>query len=581
MRTTSCGPRLAVLLGLVLTVGLATWPIVWAEATPVLVTDVRVVDAPAEQEVIVTASGPIRYALVDLNPNWIAVDVRDATLVMSGAPRSSGTGEIQSIRVSQHAPGVVRIIVELDAPVRYRVSASADATRVMISIPGQAVQDTLCSARAAPAALTSAEPIDLNARDQEITDVLSALARIARASLVTDPSVRGRITVHLIGVTFRKALQVIADQNDLSLTITGNTIVVAKRDRVARPSLCRYPLANIAARDFVANILPVTGLKKEQVAVDNANNAIFVYGTPEEQARVADLLVQVDVASELVTMRVIKLNYIDAAAFLDLLGALPDTVVRAAKVNRATNSIVLTATAAQMLAVDALLSQVDTPLPQVMIEASVTEIPTEVIKTLGVAWQTATALTITSPGANPATGQLQFSVAAPTITAILNTLIQESKARLLANPRLAVRDGETADMTVGDKIPFQVLNAQGVPSIVILDAGVKLRITPRINRDGYLTILMHPEVSEIATAPAPGVPPTIATREADTSLTVRDGTPIVLAGLIQKNATRTTVKVPLLGDIPILGWLFKSTSTDTKDTEVVFIVTPHILPRIG
>ena len=572
--------RMYVLLGLVIIIGLATWPIARADAAPVLVTEVRIVDAAGEQQVIVTASGPVRYALVDLNPNWIAVDVREATLVANGVPRPA-RGDIENVRVSQHAPGVVRVIVELGSTTRYRVSMSPDASHVIISIPVQAVQDTLCSARGMPAALTSSDPIDLNARDQEITDVLTALARLARASVVTDPSVRGRITVHLIGVTFRKALQVIADQNDLSLTITGNTILVAKRDKVGRPGLCRYPLTNIAARDFVANLLPVIGLKKEQVAVDGANNAIFVYGTTDEQARVAELISQVDVASELVTTRVIKLNYIDAAAFLDLLGALPDTGIRSAKVNRGANSIVLTATAAQMTSVDALLGQVDTPLRQVMIEASVTEIPTDVVKNLGVTWQTATTFTITSPGANPATGQLQFSIAAPPITAILNTLIQENKARLLANPRLAVRDGETADMTVGDKIPFQVLNAQGVPSLVILDAGVKLRITPRVNRDGYLTILMHPEVSEIATAPAPGVPPTISTREADTALTVRDGTSIVLAGLIQKNETRTTVKVPLLGDIPILGWLFKSESTDRKDTEVVFIVTPHILPRIG
>ncbi|HEX2712669.1 MAG TPA: type II and III secretion system protein, partial [Candidatus Acidoferrales bacterium] len=188
--------------------------------------------------------------------------------------------------------------------------------------------------------------------------------------------------------------------------------------------------------------------------------------------------------------------------------------------------------------------------------------------------------TVTSTGTNPSTGQLSVAVTAPAITTILNTLISENKARLLANPRIAVRDGETARMNIGDKIPFQVINAQGVASLVILDAGVKLEITPRVNRDGYVTVRMHPEVSAIATAASAGVPPTISTREADSSLTVKDGTPIVLAGLIQKNETRTTVKVPLLGDIPILGWLFKSESSDTRDNEVVFIITPHILAKI-
>ena len=77
------------------------------------------------------------------------------------------------------------------------------------------------------------------------------------------------------------------------------------------------------------------------------------------------------------------------------------------------------------------------------------------------------------------------------------------------------------------------------------------------------------------------MPPTISTREADSSLTVKDGTSVILAGLIQKNETRTTVKVPLLGDIPILGWLFKTESTDTRNNEVVFVITPHILAKNG
>jgi len=120
-----------------------------------------------------------------------------------------------------------------------------------------------------------------------------------------------------------------------------------------------------------------------------------------------------------------------------------------------------------------------------------------------------------------------------------------------------------------------------VPSVVIINAGVILNITPRVNRDGNLTVNMHPEVSAIATPPSNGVPPTITTREATTSLTVKDGTSIILAGLIQKNDTQTTVKVPLLGDIPIIGWLFRETNTDHEDNEVIFIITPHILPKVG
>ncbi len=566
-------------LGLVVILLLTVWPVRSAQATPAMVTDVTLVEAPTELQVAVVASGPMSSRFVDLNPNWIVMEVQDAQLAMAWVTRPLRWGIIQGVRVSQHSPGVVRVIVELIQPAKYHLSPSPDGRTIVIGIPAGAGKSLPSPAQAqvTPALPAPSQLVDLRVRDMEIVDVLSALAKIAHVNIVTDAAVRGKITVQLTGVTFEQALQLILEPNGLGFTIVGNTLIVG-----TRPLLRRYQLANIAAKDFVANILPVTGIRKEQVSVDDANNAIFVNATAADQARVRDLISQVDIPSELTITRVIKLNYIDAASFLDLLGArLPDTVTKAAKVDKASNSVVLTATAAQMQTVDSLLGQVDTAVPQVLIEATVTEVPSEVIKTLGFAWQTATTFTVTSSGTNPTTGQLSIAVTAPAITTILNTLIQENKARVLANPRLAVRNGETARMTVGDKIPFQIINPQGVPSIVILDAGVKLEVTPRVNNDGYVTLRMHPEVSAILTAPSPGVPPTISTREADSSLTVKDGTPIILAGLIQKNETRTTVKVPLLGDIPILGWLFKSESTDVRDSEVVFIITPHILEKIG
>ncbi len=568
-------PRSAASLGVAVLFSVAVWPVAPALAAPAVVTGVTLAEAPEGLQVAVAASGPVTPQFVALNPAWIVMDMPDAQLAESWVAPSLHRGIVRGVRVSQHLPDVVRVIVQLSHPAPFYLRTFPDRHDVVIGIPatsgeGRPLQGQVTPAPAAPGL------IDLKVRDMEIVDVLSALAKLARVNLVTDASVRGTITVQLTGVTFEQALALILEPNGLGYTMVGNNLIVG-----VRPVLRRYQLTNIAAKDFVADILPVTGIRKEQVSVDDANNAIFVNAPPADQARLRELIPQVDLPSEQATTRVFKLNYVDATAFLDIVGPrLPDAVAKAAKVDKASNSLILTATPAQMKVVDDLLGQVDNALPQVLVEASVTEVPTEVTKTLGFAWQTATTFTVTSTGTGQSTGQIQIAASAPPITTILNTLIQENKARLLADPRLAVRDGETATMTIGDKIPFQVINAQGVASLVILDAGVKLEITPRVTNDGYVTMQMHPEVSEIATAAAPGVPPTISTREADSSLTVKDGTPIVLAGLIQKNETQTTVKVPLLGDIPILGWLFKSTSTDVKDTEVVFVITPHILPKV-
>ncbi|HKV45669.1 MAG TPA: secretin N-terminal domain-containing protein [bacterium] len=594
------GSLRSIALGVMLLFVFATWPVAQAQAAPVKVTGINLKELATQVQMAIVATGPVRYQVRDLNPNWIVVDIPGTSLGMPAGELPIAHGVVKKVRVGEYATDTVRVVVELSQPVRFHVTTSPGNMAVLVVIPTQAGQPIPERAEAAQLPLPPAMPskpapstptpvtapsssktINLELRNADIADVLSALAKLANVNIVTDADVTGKITVRLIGVTFDEAMHLILDPNGLGYALVGNNIVVAKKEKLARPVLRQYEVSNMLASQFADSYLPITGINKAQVVVDDNTNSLFIVGTAEDQAKVSDLLARVDLPAERAVTRVIHLSYLDPASFVDLMGArLPASVTGKAKIDKVSNSVVLTASAAQMQIIDGLLGQVDTAIPQVLIESMVVEVPTEETKNLGVAWQTSTPFTITSTG-----GQYpccpQATITSPAVLATLNTLIQQNKSKLLANPRLAVRDGETAKMNIGDKIPFQVINAQGVPSVVIIEAGVQLEITPRINSDGYVTVKMHPEVSSIKTAPAPNVPPTIATREADTSLTVKDGTPIVLAGLIQKNEVQNTVKVPLLGDIPLIGWLFKSVSTDKTDNEVIFVITPHILPKIG
>ena len=594
------GSLRSIALGVMLLFVFATWPVAQAQAAPVKVTGITLKELATQVQMAIVATGPVRYQVRDLNPNWIVVDIPGTSLGMPAGELPIAHGVVKKVRVGEYATDTVRVVVELSQPVRFHVTTSPGNMAVLVVIPTQAGQPIPERAEAAQLPLPPAMPskpapstptpvtapsssktINLELRNADIADVLSALAKLANVNIVTDADVTGKITVRLIGVTFDEAMHLILDPNGLGYALVGNNIVVAKKEKLARPVLRQYEVSNMLASQFADSYLPITGINKAQVVVDDNTNSLFIVGTAEDQAKVSDLLARVDLPAERAVTRVIHLSYLDPASFVDLMGArLPASVTGKAKIDKVSNSVVLTASAAQMQIIDGLLGQVDTAIPQVLIESMVVEVPTEETKNLGVAWQTSTPFTITSTG-----GQYpccpQATITSPAVLATLNTLIQQNKSKLLANPRLAVRDGETAKMNIGDKIPFQVINAQGVPSVVIIEAGVQLEITPRINSDGYVTVKMHPEVSSIKTAPAPNVPPTIATREADTSLTVKDGTPIVLAGLIQKNEVQNTVKVPLLGDIPLIGWLFKSVSTDKTDNEVIFVITPHILPKIG
>ena len=486
--------------GLLITLAFVAWPAGQANAALAKVTGIALKETASQIQLSIAATGPVGYQLRDVQPDWIVVDVLGAELgVPSGELPNDSVGLVKKVRVGQFAPGLARVVVELIQPVQFSMSTSADSTKIVLAIPtevggrpiparsqlvkqlpvaqvpaaqpanpaGTAAPQAAAPAPQAPATpvtpLNSPKLINLELRNAEISDVLEALAKLVGANIVTDTEVKGAITVRLLGVTFADALQLILDPNGLGYLMVGNNILVAKREKLARPTLHQYTLTNISPSVFAANDLPLTGIKKEQVVADDGSNTLLVLGTADEQARVQDLLARVDLPTQRTETRVIKLNYMDSSTFVDLLGTkLPADVLKNVKVDKASNSVIVTANVAQLQFVDGLQQQVDNALSQVLIEAMVVEVPTEVTKNLGVAWQTTTTFTITSQGPTP-TGQAQISITAPPIIAVLNTLIQENKSRLLANPRLAVRDGETATMNIGDKIPFQVVNAVGWP----------------------------------------------------------------------------------------------------------------------
>ena len=115
-----------------------------------------------------------------------------------------------------------------------------------------------------------------------------------------------------------------------------------------------------------------------------------------------------------------------------------------------------------------------------------------------------------------------------------------------------------------------------------VDVGVKLNVTPTINKDGYISMLIKPEVSSISewyggAAQAAGAVPVVRSADAETTVTVKDGVTIIIAGLIKDQKTQTVYKIPILGDIPILGWGFKYDSDDVRRSETIVFLTPRIV----
>jgi general secretion pathway protein D len=179
----------------------------------------------------------------------------------------------------------------------------------------------------------------------------------------------------------------------------------------------------------------------------------------------------------------------------------------------------------------------------------------------------------------------------PNIGAVLNAYQNDTDVRILSTPQLLTLDNEDAEITVGENIPYVARQDTGVvgsttnySSYEYKDIGVTLKVTPQINKEGFVRMKIDQTVTKIvnqsATVDAAGskvLTPTTLNRKAKTTVVVKSGETVVIGGMIQDDSDKGTGKVPLLGDIPLLGWLFKTRASSNTRTNLFVFITPRII----
>ncbi|MRS01616.1 BON domain-containing protein [bacterium] len=167
------------------------------------------------------------------------------------------------------------------------------------------------------------------------------------------------------------------------------------------------------------------------------------------------------------------------------------------------------------------------------------------------------------------------------IGAVIQALTTKGLAKVLAEPNLLVKTGERGEFRAVSKIPYTVLETTGGSStstIVFEEVGIKLFFNPEVLDNGMIRLRIDPaEVSSIAGTLAVNGYPIIDTRSAKTNVELKDGESLIIAGMLSEEAINTMSKIPLLGDIPFLGALFRSTQKDIKEKELVFFITPKLM----
>ena len=268
-------------------------------------------------------------------------------------------------------------------------------------------------------------------------------------------------------------------------------------------------------------------------------------------------------------------------------------------VDRRLNAVWLKGSPERIAELKQMIEAIDIPVDSVVLETQFVELTEQGLKALGIDFNNANGqigvvtfgsgsftLGLPEQGChdNGLNNVCSGHVTSAGFQAALYAQIQHGNGRIVSRPRISAQSGSTAKIVTGDALPIltsiALSGVNGVSQQVqYVNVGVTLQIAPRVSGDGFVTSHVFAVVSSV-TGTSQGYP-TISQREAETSATVRDGDSFVIGGLTQDETISMQVKVPLLGDIPVLGEAFRNERTTRSKTELYIIVTPHIVHRVG
>ena len=255
-----------------------------------------------------------------------------------------------------------------------------------------------------------------------------------------------------------------------------------------------------------------------------------------------------------------------------------------------TNSLLVTTASKYERQVRQIIAELDRPVPQVLIKVLVAEVTHDNSADFGLDFSilnqraNGRGQSFNQTFGNPGSG-LVVSFVEANLNATLHALAQQGKLDVLSRPYILASDNQLASITVGQEVPF-VTNTQvtafgqTLNTIQYQDIGIILDVTPHINPEGLVILDVAPEISQLTGQTVPiseqVSAPVIAKRSADSRVGIRNGQTIVIGGLMEDRKTSTINKVPILGDIPLIGYLFSRTQVSKTKTELLIFLTPHV-----
>ncbi|MBU1043692.1 MAG: hypothetical protein KJ915_04755 [Candidatus Omnitrophica bacterium] len=434
--------------------------------------------------------------------------------------------------------------------------------------------------------------IDLDVKNMSILDVLRLLAEQGQVNIVASRNVQGRVTAKLNDITVAQALDAVLTANNfLFVEDKGIIRVLTQQDVLQQEQTEKlvsrvFFLSNVKVADL-RQVLNSTKSPRGRVEINSMANQVIITDTVANIAEAEEVIAALD--HKMIT-KVYNLNYADAKEMMAKLTELIPKQEGEIFIDERTNSLVIRAIAETITKIDMLIKNWDQRSKQVLIEAKILEISVDKSKGLGVNWEylndtdgDAINVSAVLPVSVSNGGTLRIgTLSADQYQITIQALESMTDTNILSNPRITVMNNNEANILVGASEPYLVTyidkdsNTQ-TEETKFIDVGVKLTVTPKISDDGFITLKIHPEVSSARRVAEVNNSLAVDTTQADTTVIVRDGKTIVLGGLIKDTVSKTQSKVPILGNIPVLGMFFKSQGTTNVKKEIVVFITPHIV----
>ncbi len=512
-------------------------------------------------------------AEVRRTPNGLSIELQNTTIPdehLSILDVSDFATVIDNIEVFRYNnAGLVE--VNINGNYRYHYHSRGNTLEVVVQQPKQDKHAELLATQ-------NNQPISINFQDIPVRSVLQLIADYNDFNLVVSDSVSGNITLRLDNVPWQKALDIILESKGLDRRVDGSVILVAPKSELA---------------------------KREQQQL--------------EQARMEESLA--DLHSDIIKISFAKAS--DIANMIDGDGELSMLSERGSiSIDERTNALLIRELPENIVVIKEIVHSLDVPVKQVQIEARIVTVNEGDLEELGVRWGYRSSngsftsgasiesnlfasglyepsgdrnkgegkqlpiddflnvnLAATASGASSIAFQVAKLGADTLLDLELSALQRESKAEIISSPRLITTNKKPAYIEQGTELPYLEASSSGATTVSFRKAVLSLMVTPQITPNNQLVLDLNVTQDRVGDVVKTGVGEAVAinTQRIGTQVLVNSGETVVLGGIYQHGVTSSVEKVPLLGDIPVLGALFRRSYEKTGKSELLIFVTPKVV----